>query len=79
MQNVSLGSCSLVFFAWGLMFKPVSSTSDDHGTRWLELFALFMLRGGRNAPEQEQQDSHLKLTLAYLFKAFTRQSKALLR
>ena len=56
---------------------PVSDVSKHSGTTWLELFALYLLRGGCIAPEQVSQSTHIKPRFSMLFKLFIRHSKAL--
>ena len=53
--------------------------TTQSGTTWLELFALFLLRGGCIAPEQVRLSTQHRPRFTYMFKQLISLSKALLQ
>ena len=62
-----------------LMFAPVADMVNHSGTTWIELFALFLLRGGCIAPEQVSQSTQDRPRFTYMFKLFVELGKSLLQ
>ena len=66
-------------FWTNIFLNPVVDMANDSGTTWLELLALFLLRGGCIVPEQVSHSHHHRPRLTYMFKQFVQHSKALLQ
>ena len=59
--------------------NPVGDMANDSGSTWLELLALFLLRGGCVVPKQVSHSNHHRPRFTYMFKQSVQHSKALLQ
>ena len=77
--NVAFREAQIRAFWTRLLIHPLPNTADESGTTWLQLFAVYSLRGGGNVFQEGSCKEHLRATHSERFKRFQRESRSLFR
>ena len=82
-EIASIMQHQLRVFWMSIFLVPGVEGAEDaitpHGTTWLELFLLCIIRGGKVVRQQFPGESHILPKFNLLFKTFCRLSKGLLQ